>query len=72
MDDLRLLNCERPSIVLRVTDHVAEIVQFIDRLLKSGLAYSTESGSVYFDTQKFSIKSFIKQIEPESELDSKG
>lgn len=58
-EDLNLLNCERPSIVLRVTQHIPEIIQFIQKLVSEGRAYSAKSGSVYFRTQDFKIKSFF-------------
>lgn len=58
-EDLSLLNCDKPSIVLRVTEHIPEIIQFIQKLIDKGQAYSTESGSVYFRTRQFKIKSFF-------------
>ena len=57
--DLTLLNCEKPSIVLRVTQHIPEIILFIQKLIDSELAYETSSGDVYFRTQRFSVKSFF-------------
>jgi cysteinyl-tRNA synthetase len=71
-DDLKQLNCDKPSIVLRVTNHVPEVVNFIQKLIDSNQAYSVPSGSVYFNTQKFNIKSFHSLQEAESEFDSKG
>lgn len=69
---MNLLNCEKPSIILRVTQHVPQIVEFIKKLVDSKYAYVTASGSVYFDTQKFAIKSFFEQTEATTEFDSKG
>ena len=69
---MKLLNCEKPSIILRVTQHVPQIVEFIKKLIDSNYAYVTASGSVYFDTQKFAIKSFFEQTEATTEFDSKG
>lgn len=59
LDDLNKLNCDRPSIILRVTDHIPEIILFIQKLIDNEQAYKTKSGSVYFRTQKFSVKSFF-------------
>lgn len=59
MEDLNKLNCERPSIILRVTEHVPQIITFIQKLINAEQAYKTKSGSVYFRTQKFSVKSFF-------------
>jgi cysteinyl-tRNA synthetase len=69
--DLKSLNCEQPSIVLRVTSHVKEIIQYIERLIDCKQAYVSRSGSVYFNTQAFKIKSFF-DTEFESNVDSKG
>ena len=72
MDDLKLLNCERPEVILRVTQHIPEIIQFIKVLVDSQLAYSVKSGSVYFNTQKFSVKSFYKPSDVILENNPKG
>ncbi len=55
-----------------MTDYVPEIIQFIKKLIESKQAYTVKSGSVYFDTQKFNIKSFHDHVEADTELDSKG
>ena len=72
MDDLQLLNCKRPDIILRVTQHVPEIIKFIEQLIRAKRAYVTPSGSVYFNTLVFKIKSFFEQVEAETQTDSKG
>lgn len=64
MADLALLKCQRPSIVLRVTQHVNEIVKFIAKLIENKQAYRTESGSVYFDSSKVNVVNrFIQSID---------
>lgn len=65
-EDLEALNCNRPSIVLRVTEHIPEIVSYIQALVDKGLAYHANSGSVYFRTQSFGVKSFFVLQEEES------
>ena len=66
------LNCEPPSIILRVTEHIPQIIAFIEKLIASKHAYVTTSGSVYFNQQAISVKSFILPTETVSEFDSKG
>lgn len=51
--DLTALGVEPPSTVLRVSEHIDEVVQFIRKLESDGVAYATPSG-VYFDTLRFS------------------
>jgi cysteinyl-tRNA synthetase len=71
-EDLKSLNCQRPPIVLRVTKHIPEIIKFILELVKADRAYVVESGSVYFNTQKFTIKSLYEPSQSETASDSKG
>lgn len=52
-EDLSILNIKRPSIVLRVTEFIPQILKFIDKLVESNLAYVSPSKSVYFDSKKF-------------------
>lgn len=50
--DLEELNIEPPSIFPRVTEHIGEIIQMVEKLVKRSFAYERE-GSVYFDVSKF-------------------
>jgi len=51
-EDAAAINIERPHLV-RATDHIAEMADFIARLEAKGLAYRTEDGSYYFRIAKF-------------------
>eukprot|EP00596_Hydrurales_sp_CCMP1899_P009974 CAMPEP_0119037152 /NCGR_PEP_ID=MMETSP1177-20130426/5330_1 /TAXON_ID=2985 /ORGANISM="Ochromonas sp, Strain CCMP1899" /LENGTH=614 /DNA_ID=CAMNT_0006998017 /DNA_START=119 /DNA_END=1960 /DNA_ORIENTATION=- len=46
-EDLDALNVRRPDAVLRVTEHMTEIIQYIEGINKSGCSYVTPDG-VYF------------------------
>ncbi len=37
----------------RVTDHIREIIEFVQGLIEKGYAYVAESGSVYFEVDKY-------------------
>jgi cysteinyl-tRNA synthetase len=52
-DDLKALNCRRPHQTPRATEHMAEIIALIEKLLARGLAYQTPDGSVYFSIEKY-------------------
>jgi len=52
-DDLNALNCRRPHQTPRATEHMAEIISLIGKLLARGLAYQTPDGSVYFSIEKY-------------------
>jgi cysteinyl-tRNA synthetase len=54
--DMDRLNCQRPHIVTRVTEHVeSDIVPYIERLVQTGMAYITTDG-VYFHVATFEAK----------------
>lgn len=46
-EDLDALNVRRPDAVLRVTEHIKEIIEYIEGINKSGCSYITPDG-VYF------------------------
>src|SRR5438105_5066679 len=52
LEDAATLNIERP-ILVRATDHILEMADFIAGLEKKGFAYRTEDGSYYFRIAKF-------------------
>ena len=52
LEDAEALNIERPQLV-RATDHIQEMAQFIAELEKKGFAYRAEDGSYYFRIAKF-------------------
>jgi cysteinyl-tRNA synthetase len=50
---LVLLKIKQPHIVARATEHIAEIIDFVQVLKTKGYAYEA-GGNIYFDTAKFS------------------
>src|SRR5262250_1708862 len=53
LEDSRILNLEKPEYLVRATDHINEMADFIDALKKRGYAYRTDDGSYYFRISKF-------------------
>lgn len=53
LEDHRTLNCLPPQHLPRATEHVADILVLIERLLSRSLAYRTPDGSVYFSIAKY-------------------
>ncbi|HLV80094.1 MAG TPA: cysteine--tRNA ligase [Chthonomonadaceae bacterium] len=49
--DFERLNIQRPEIMPRATEHIAEMIALIQRLEKNGMTYVTSEG-VYFDTSR--------------------
>jgi cysteinyl-tRNA synthetase len=52
LEDSATLNIERP-ILVRATEHINEMANFIAELVKKGFAYRTDDGSYYFRIAKF-------------------
>jgi len=51
-EDMDALNVKRATIEPKATDHIKQIIQFIERLIEGGYAYRVE-GDVYFSVEKF-------------------
>ncbi|XP_054271419.1 probable cysteine--tRNA ligase, mitochondrial [Macrosteles quadrilineatus] len=51
--DLSNLNVLPPTMTVRVSDHIPEIISFVKGIMQTDRAYKAKSGSVYFSTQKF-------------------
>src|SRR3990167_489617 len=56
-EQMNLLNVKRPDQVLRVSQHVPEIIDYIERIISNSFAYLA-GGSVYFDVQRFKAQGF--------------
>jgi cysteinyl-tRNA synthetase len=52
-EDMEMLNLERPELVVRATEHIQDMAEFIRKLEEKGFAYRTEDGSYYFRIAKF-------------------
>ncbi|MGA9355248.1 MAG: class I tRNA ligase family protein, partial [Terriglobales bacterium] len=52
LEDSALLNIVQPVLV-RATEHIPEMAEFIAELAKKGFAYRTDDGSYYFRIAKF-------------------
>src|SRR6516164_4457961 len=48
LDDVKTLGCLEPHVKPRATEHIAEIIALIEKLVVRGVAYKTPDGSVYF------------------------
>jgi cysteinyl-tRNA synthetase len=53
LEDMSSLNLQRPEKMVRATEHIREMAEFIAALEKKGIAYRTEDGSYYFRIAKF-------------------
>lgn len=60
--DRGLLNLESPEVVVRATDHIADMVNLIQTLVDKGFAYSSD-GSVYYRVRNFSDYGKLSKID---------
>ncbi len=51
-EDMDALNVERATIEPKATEHISQIIQFIEKLIKKGFAYQI-NGDVYYSVEKF-------------------
>jgi cysteinyl-tRNA synthetase len=49
--DLESLNIETPEIICKATDHIKEMLEYVEKLVENGYAYET-STAIYFDISK--------------------
>jgi cysteinyl-tRNA synthetase len=52
-EDLDALGVERPEVMVKATEHIAKMVDLIQKLEEKGAAYRTEDGSWYFRLAAF-------------------
>ncbi len=51
-EDLDALNCQRPEVAPRATEHIGEMIEIIQTLLANGHAYQSD-GSIYYRISSF-------------------
>ena len=52
LEDAAMIGIERPTLV-RATEHIAEMAEFVAKLVENGIAYRTDDGSYYFRIASF-------------------
>ena len=52
LKDTARLNIERPEIVAKATEHIDDMLSFVETLVDKGYGYETSDG-VYFDISRF-------------------
>lgn len=49
-EDLKSLNILLPTIIARVTNHIPDIIEFIEALIKNGYGYVTSDGKYLYES----------------------
>lgn len=65
-NDLKDLNIETPEIVCKATDHIKEMCEYVEELVKNGYAYET-STAIYFDISKLDKYPVLSNINLEEQ-----
>jgi cysteinyl-tRNA synthetase len=52
LEDAAMIGIQQPTLV-RATEHIAEMADFVAKLVEKGIAYRTDDGSYYFRIAKF-------------------
>jgi cysteinyl-tRNA synthetase len=52
-EDIKTLNIKPAFAYPEATDHIGEMVDIVQKLLKKGYAYRSREGTIYFDISKF-------------------
>lgn len=67
MKDLEALNIEKPEVIPRATEHINEMIEFIEGLIKKGYAYETSDG-IYFDIMSFKDYGKLSGLDLEGQI----
>lgn len=46
--DFELLNIDKPEVICKATDHIKEMLKYVEEIMENGYAYETSKG-IYFD-----------------------
>ena len=67
MNDIKALNIEVPEVVPKATDHIQEMLEFVENLVEMGYGYETSDG-IYFDIQKFDEYGKLSRLNLEEQI----
>ncbi len=65
-NDLKDLNIEIPEIVCKATEHIKEMLEYVEKLIEEGYAYET-STAIYFDISKLDKYPILSNIDIEKQ-----
>ncbi len=65
--DIERLNIERPEHIVKATDHIKEMEEYVKDILKNGYAYETKNG-IYFDTSKLKSYGELSKVDLKKQM----
>lgn len=66
LSDISKLNIDQPEHVVKATDHIKEMEEYVAKIVENGYGYETSKG-VYFDTSKLSSYGELSKINLENQ-----
>ncbi len=67
IEDLDRLNIDKPEIICKATDHIQDMMNFVQKLVDRGYAYET-STAIYFDVSKLDEYGILSGIDLRKQL----
>jgi len=67
MEDIAALNIEKPEIICKATEHIPEMIEFVQGLVEKGYGYETSDG-IYFDISRFPEYGKLSRINLEDQM----
>ena len=66
LKDIDSLNIDRPEIICKATEHIKEMEQYIQEIIKNGYTYETQN-TIYFNTAKLDKYGILSNIKIEEQ-----
>jgi len=67
MNDIAELNIEKPEYIPKATDHIKEMLEFVEGLVEKGYGYEISDG-IYFDIMKFKDYGKLSGLDLEGQI----
>ena len=67
MNDIAALNIDKPEFVPKATEHIKEMLDFVEELVEKGYGYETSDG-IYFDIMKFNGYGKLSGLDLEGQI----
>jgi cysteinyl-tRNA synthetase len=65
LEDADTLRMTKPDVMPRATEHIAQMVSLLERLLAAGHAYRTDDGSVFFRIASWPAYGRLARLDPD-------
>lgn len=62
MNDIHKLNIEDPEYILKATDYIKQMEEYVIKIMENGYAYETSTG-IYFDTSKLKTYGELSKVD---------